>query len=122
MAPGWPALEQPRAELAFLGPGQLHHVAGIVGRPLDEGQGLQHRVVHVGGHLGPLLGQGPGLTLRHQVTDQREPPGAEDHHDGGDDQQCTPDRSEGGPGGVAEDEDQEPSDADDHPDADPEDQ
>jgi len=66
--PGWAALEQPGAELALLGPGQLHHVAGIVGRPLDEGQGLQHRVVHVGGHLGPLLGQGPGLALRHQVT------------------------------------------------------
>ena len=84
---GRPALEQPRPELALLGPGQADHVLGIVGRALDEGQGLEDRVVDVGRHLGPLLGQGPGLALGHQVAHQAEPPRPEDHHDGRDDQQ-----------------------------------
>ena len=65
-----PPLEQPGPQLALLGPGQPHHVLGIVGRALDEGQCLEDRVVDVGRHLGPLLGQGPGLALRHQVADQ----------------------------------------------------
>src|SRR3712207_6925347 len=34
-----------------------------VGVPLDEGEGLQHRVVQVGGDGGPLLGPDPGGAL-----------------------------------------------------------
>ena len=59
-----------QAELALLGAGQAHHVLGILGRALDEGQGLEDRVVDVGRHLGPLLGAGAGLALRHQIADQ----------------------------------------------------
>ena len=33
-----------------------HRAAGILGAALDERQRLQHRVVQVGGHRGPLLG------------------------------------------------------------------
>ncbi len=33
---------------------------GSVGVALDEGQGLQHRVVEVGGDLGPVVGPYPG--------------------------------------------------------------
>ena len=73
-----PALEQPGPQLALLGPGQAHHVLRVVGRALDERQGLEHRVVDVGRHLGPLLGQGAGLALGDEVAHQAEPPGPED--------------------------------------------
>ena len=78
MVAGRLAPEQPGPQLALLGPGQAHDVLGIVGRPLDEGQRLEDRVVDVGRHLRPLLGQGAGLAFRHQVADQAQPPRAED--------------------------------------------
>ena len=96
------ALEEPRPQLALLAAGQARHVLGVIGRTLDESERLQHRVVHVGRHLRPLLGQGPGLAFRHQVAHQADPPGPEDHHDGGDDQYRSADRAQGRTGGVAE--------------------
>ena len=75
---GRPALEQPGPQLALLGPGQAHDVLGVVGRALDERQRLQHRVVDVGRHLRPLLGQRARLALGDQVADQAQPPRAED--------------------------------------------
>jgi len=35
-------LEQPRAELALLGPGQADHVLRIISRALDQGQRLEN--------------------------------------------------------------------------------
>ena len=81
-----PALEQPRAKLALLGAGQLHHVLGVIGGALDEGERLQDRVVHMGRHSGPLFGHRPGLALCHQIAHQTQPPGPEGDHDGSDDQ------------------------------------
>src|SRR5664280_154001 len=78
-----PTFEQPGAELAFLGPGQTHDLAGVVGGTLDQCQRLEHGVVHVGRHPGPLLGHGTGLALGHEVPHQAEPPRAEHHDHGG---------------------------------------
>ena len=101
---GRPALEQPGPQLSLLGPGQAHHVLRVVGRALDEGERLQHRVVHVRGHLAPFLGQRPRFTFGHQVADQADPPRPEDDHDGGDHQQGAAERAQGGGAGVAQDE------------------
>ena len=100
---GRPALEQPGPQLSFLGPGQAHHVLRVLGRALDQCERLQHRVVHVCGHLAPLLGQRPRLAFGHQVAHQAEPPGPEDEHDGGDDQQGAAERAQGGGAGMAQD-------------------
>ncbi len=83
---GRPAVEQPRAQLPFLGPGQRDHLLRLVGAVLDERQGLQHRVVHPGGDVGPFLRADPGLALHHQVPRDAQPPRAEQHHDRGDQQ------------------------------------
>ena len=47
---------QPGPQLALLAAGQLLDGLGIVGLPLDQGQGLQHRVMQVRGHVGPGVG------------------------------------------------------------------
>ena len=91
-----------------MGSGQAHHVLGVVGRALDEGQRLEDRVVDVGGHLGPLLGPGPGLALRHQIADQGDPPRTEDDHDGRNDQEGATDRPQRRRAGVPGDQDQSP--------------
>jgi hypothetical protein len=70
MVPGARPSNSQERELPLLGPGQAHHVLGVVGRALDEGQRLEDRVVDVGCHLGPLFGSGTRLALRHQVADQ----------------------------------------------------
>ena len=44
----------------------------------------EDRVVHPRGHVGPLFGPGPGLTLDDEVAGDAQPPGAEHHHDRGD--------------------------------------
>src|ERR1019366_10160212 len=64
---GRPALEEPGAQLAFLGPGQLDDLLGIVRAALDQGERLQDRVVYPGGHVGPLLRPDPGLPLDDEV-------------------------------------------------------
>ena len=46
---------EPGPQLALLAAGQAARLLGLVGVPLDEGEGLQHRVVQVGGHVGALL-------------------------------------------------------------------
>ena len=96
-----PALEEPGAQLALLGPGQAHDVLGIVGRPLDERQRLEHRVVDVGRHLGPLLGQRTRLALGDEVADQAQPPGAEDDDARRDDEGGAADGPQRGDRGVA---------------------
>ena len=99
-----PALEEPGPQLALLGPGQAHHVLGVVGRALNERQRLEHRVVDVGRHLRPLLGQRPRLAFGDEVADQAQPPRPEDDDDGGDDQHGAADGPQRGDGGVAHDE------------------
>ena len=69
-------LEQPRAQLPLLRPGQLDDLLGIVGAALDQRQRLQHRIVHVGGHVGPFFGPGPGLPFEHEVAGDAQPPRA----------------------------------------------
>jgi histone deacetylase complex regulatory component SIN3 len=49
-----------------------------VGALLDQGQGLEHRVVQVRGHVGPLLGPDPLLALGAEVGGQPEHPRADD--------------------------------------------
>ena len=66
-----PAVEQPGPQLALLRPGQLDDLLRIVRAALDQGQGLQHRVMHPRGHLGPLLGPDPGLALDHRSRAMR---------------------------------------------------
>ena len=109
-----PALEQPGPQLALLGPGQAHHVLGIVGRALDERQRLEHRVVDVGRHLRPLLGQRTRLALGDEVAHQAQPPGAEDDDAGRDDEHGAADGPQGGDRGVALDQDGDPDRADEH--------
>ncbi len=80
---GRPAVEQPGAQFALLGPGQLDDLLGLAGPALDQGERLQDRVVHLGGHVRPLLRPDPGLTFHDQIAGDTQPPGGEHHHDRG---------------------------------------
>ena len=82
-----PALEQPRAQFSLLGTGQPCHLLGLVGRALDHGKSLQHRVVDAGGHVRTLLGTNTRLTLAHEVEADPQPPGPEQDHRGRDHEQ-----------------------------------
>lgn len=64
---------QPGAEVALLRPGEGHHLPGFL-RALDEGKGLEHRIVEVGGHLGPCLGPDPGRPFLDQVIGESPEP------------------------------------------------
>src|SRR5215207_7847078 len=77
---------QPGPQLPLLPAGQADDLRRGVG-PLDQGQGVEHRVVQVGGHLGPGLGADPAAALLGQVVDQPGRPGAED--------QAEPDHGDG---------------------------
>jgi hypothetical protein len=79
---------QPSPQLPLLAAGQAHDLGGGVG-PLDQGQGVQDRVVQVGGHLGPGLGADPAPALLGQLVDQPGRPGAED--------EAEPDQGDGHP-------------------------
>jgi hypothetical protein len=61
------SVEQPRPELALLSTGQPLDLLGVAGRSLDQGQGLEHRVMKVGGHLGSFLSPGALTTLAGQI-------------------------------------------------------
>ena len=67
---------QPRPQLALLGAGQPGDGGGVAGLALDEGEGLQHRVVQVGGDVGALGGAGGGHLLAPQVAPQPQRPRA----------------------------------------------
>ena len=114
-----PPVEEPRAQLALLGPREPDHVLRIVGRALDEREGLQHRVVHVGRHLRTLLCERPGLALGEKVTDEPQPPRSEEDDHRGHHQQAPDDRTEQCTGRVAEDHQQDAADPDGEPDQDP---
>lgn len=63
-------LVQPVPQFPLLGAGEAADLARVVGVALDQGEGVQHGVVDVGGDLGTLLGadaHGPLLreVLRH---------------------------------------------------------
>ena len=96
-----PALEEPGAQLALLGPGEAHDLLGIVGRTLNERQRLERRVVDVGRHLRPLLGQRTRLAFGDEVPHEAEPPGAEDDDARRDDQGGAANGPERGHRGVA---------------------
>ena len=51
------------AQLPLLAAGQGRHLAGVPGLLLQQGQGLEDRVVEVGGDLGPVVGLAPGRPL-----------------------------------------------------------
>src|SRR5215218_7578107 len=68
---------QPGPQLPLLAAGQADDLGRGVG-PLDQGQGVQHRVVQVGGHLGPGLGADAAPALLGQLAGQPGRPGAED--------------------------------------------
>ncbi len=48
---------QPRPQFALLSPGQGGHRLRVLRLPLNQGKGLQHRVVQVGGHVGARVGE-----------------------------------------------------------------
>ena len=91
---GGAPLEQPGAQLALLRAGELHDRLRVVGAALDERERLQHRVVHPGGDVGPLLRPRPRLPLEQQVAGDPQPPGAEQHHDAGRHEQEAAERRE----------------------------
>ena len=72
---------QPVAQLALLGPGQLGHLGGVAGLALDQGEGLQHRVVQVRRDLGPLDLAHPQRPLALEVAPQPQAPRGEDQAD-----------------------------------------
>ena len=63
-----------RPQVALLRPGQAGDGGGVAGVLLDQGEGLQHGVVEVGGHVGALLGAHPLLALGGQVGGEPEDP------------------------------------------------
>ena len=91
---GCAPLEQPGAQLALLGPGELDDRLRVLGAALDERERLQHRVVHPGGDVGPFLGPRARLPLDHQVAGDPQPPGAEQQHDPGRHEQEAAERRE----------------------------
>jgi hypothetical protein len=46
---------EPAAQLPLLPARKRRDATRVVRVPLDQGQGLQHRVVHAGGHVRPLF-------------------------------------------------------------------
>ncbi len=95
---------------------------GVIGGALDQRQGLEHRVVDVGRHVGPLLGRGTRLALGDEVPDQAQPPGAEDDDGRGNDEEGATHGPQRGDGGVALDQDGDPRRPDEHTQAHPGDQ
>ena len=79
---GGGAVVEPGPQLALLAPGQRRDVGRVVA-PLDQGEGVQHRVVEMGGDLGPLLGADALAALLAGVADQAEDPGTEDQAEPG---------------------------------------
>ena len=76
---------EPAAQLALLRAGQPDHLARVVGGPADQGERLQHRVVHVRRDLSPLLGADALAPLGPQVVRDLQPPGTSQHRDAGHD-------------------------------------
>ena len=100
---------QPRAQLALLGAGELRDRGGVVGPALDEGQGLEHGVVQVGGDVGALGGAGPLGLLVAQLAPQPKPPRSRDEDDAGEDRQRgQPDVPDGGERATPGREDDQP--------------
>ena len=98
---------QPRAQLALLGAGQLGHRGRVAGLALDQGEGLQHGVVQVGGDVGALGGAGQLGLLVAQVGPEPQPPRGGDQGDAGEDGEHgradVPDRGEGAAPGRHDD-------------------
>ena len=69
---------QPGPQVALLGAGEPGDRGGVVGVLLDQGQRLEHRVVQVGGQVGPLLGAHPLRPLGGQVGGEPVDPGPQD--------------------------------------------
>ena len=70
------AVEQPGAQLALLSAGELGDLARVAGPLLHQGQGLQNRVVEVGGQLGALLGADALRAFAGEVRPSRKRNGA----------------------------------------------
>jgi hypothetical protein len=64
---------KPGAELALLVAGELGDLVGIAGPLLHQGQGLEDRVVQMGGHLRPLLRTRPRHSLGRETANHRPP-------------------------------------------------
>ena len=75
---------EPGAQVALLAAGQPGDGGAVVGGALDQRQGLQHRVVQVGGDVGALLAAHPLLALRGQVGGQPVEPRPDHDPDAGD--------------------------------------
>ncbi len=74
---GGPRVEQPGPQVPLLRAGEPGHRRGVGGVLLDQGQGLQHGVVEVGGEVGTLLGTDPLGAFRGQVAGEPPDPGSE---------------------------------------------
>ena len=63
-----------RPQLPLLGPGKPRHGRRVGGTPLDQGQGLQHRVVQVRRDVGTLSGADAGRLLVSEIAPEAEDP------------------------------------------------
>ena len=60
--------------MPLLGPGKPRHGRRVGGTPLDQGQGLQHRVVQVRRDVGTLSGADAGRLLVSEIAPEAEDP------------------------------------------------
>ncbi len=80
-------LVEPGAQVALLGPGQTANLAGVVRVALDQRERVQHRVVDVGGDLGPLLGADAHQALLGEVLGHANEVGAGEQGDADEDRE-----------------------------------
>src|SRR5579875_541995 len=83
-------VEQPAPQLSLLGPGEAAHLMGVVGRPLDEGQSLEHRVMKVCCHLGSFLSPSAFAPLGDELPAEAQPPWGEHEGEPSDDPEGRP--------------------------------
>ncbi len=67
---------EPGAQVALLGTSQAAYFTRIVRIALDQGEGVQDRVVDMGGDLGPLLGPDAHQPLLGEVLHHADQVGA----------------------------------------------
>ena len=107
LAPRRPPAAEPGAQLALLAAGEAGHGARVVGALLHEGERLQHRVVEMGGDVGPLLGADALAALLGEVAAEPQPERREDERQRDEDHDHREDDVAGGRERVVEVEEDE---------------
>jgi hypothetical protein len=80
-------LVEPGPQIALLGAGQPSHLVRVLRVALDQGQGVQHRVVDVGGDFGPLLRADAHQALLGEVLGHPDQIGAREQRDADEDRE-----------------------------------